>query len=263
MSTLRYRFAGARDAQLLARLNLLLVEDGADFGSPDPGFFQRRMQRWLGDGHNRAVLFEDERGRLQAYAVYKEDAAEIYLRQFLVLRAARRRGVGREAYTLLRTRIWNADKRLTLEVLSANRAAYRFWRSLGYRDCAVTLEIPSPVPAPAPRVLPAAVPRSTLAWMAAMCVALAHAVVADMPGAADDPEVGPGHAAEGRTGRAGKAPAIGAVAVAGVMQRIRHGVGHRAAEATAVQFPHVRLPVAASGQGNVSTDCQMGLRRAG
>ena len=180
MNTLRYRFAGARDAQLLARLNLLLVEDGADFGPADPAYFQRRMQRWLSDGRNRAVLFEDERGRLQAYALYKEDAAEIYLRQFLVLRAARRRGVGREAFALLRSRIWSADKRLTLEVLSANRGAYRFWRSLGYRNCAVTLEIPAPAPAPAPVRAPAppalapAGPRPALAWLMALCGVLAH-----------------------------------------------------------------------------------------
>jgi soluble lytic murein transglycosylase-like protein len=177
MSTIRYRYAGAADVLLLARLNVQLVEEGADFGTTDLGWLQRRMRRWLGDGHNRAVLFEDERGRLLAYALYKEDAAEIYLRQFLVLRAARRRGVGREAFALLRSRIWSADKRLTLEVLAANGSAYRFWRSLGYRDCAVTLEIPAPARAPAasPQLAPAAIAAPLLLTrLLAVCLLLGH-----------------------------------------------------------------------------------------
>ena len=144
MCALRYRYATPDDAPLLARLNVQLVESGADFGPAEPDWLEQRMRQWLRSGRDRAVLFEDARGKLLAYAVYEEQAEEIYLRQFLVLDAARRHGVGRQAFALLRTQIWSAGKRLTLEVLTANRAAYRFWRSLGYRSCAVTLEIPAP-----------------------------------------------------------------------------------------------------------------------
>ncbi len=144
MNALRYRYATSDDAPLLARLNAQLVEEGADSGPADPGYLEQRMRRWLNSGRDHAVLFEDSRGRLLAYALYEEQAQEIYLRQFLVLDAARRHGIGRQAFRLLRAEIWSARKRLTLEVLSSNRAGYRFWRSLGYRNCAVTLEIPAP-----------------------------------------------------------------------------------------------------------------------
>jgi len=138
----RYRFAVPADVPLLARLNLQLIEDGADFGPADAAWLEARMRRWLERSDNHAVLFEDRHGRVLAYAVYREQEDEIYLRQFLVLRTRRSHGVGRQAVLLLRSRIWSRTKRLTLEVMSANRHAYRFWRSLGYRDCAITLELP-------------------------------------------------------------------------------------------------------------------------
>lgn len=143
MNALHYRFAMPHDAPLLARLNTQLIEEGADFGPADLVYLEKRMRRWLNSGHDRAVLFEDQDGRLVAYAVYQEHAREIYLRQFLVLNAARHHGLGRQAFQLLRSEIWSPRKRLTLEVLSSNQAGYRFWRSLGYRNCAVTLEIPA------------------------------------------------------------------------------------------------------------------------
>jgi GNAT superfamily N-acetyltransferase len=150
MKTIRYRFASAAEAPLLARLNAQLIATGADFGPAEPAELERRMRNWLNSGEDHAVLFEDARGRVRAYALYQEDAAEIYLRQFLVLDAARHGGVGRRAFALLRERIWSRRKRLTLEVLSSNRAGLRFWHELGYRDCAVTLEIPAPAPAARP-----------------------------------------------------------------------------------------------------------------
>jgi GNAT superfamily N-acetyltransferase len=150
MNTLRYRFASAAEAPLLARLNAQLIATGADFGPAGLPQLERRMRAWLDSGEDHAVLFEDGRGRVLAYALYHEDAAEIYLRQFLVLDAARHGGVGRRAYALLRQRVWSRAKRLTLEVLCDNADGLRFWHEQGYRDCALTLEIPVPAAAPAP-----------------------------------------------------------------------------------------------------------------
>lgn len=175
MHALRYRFATSDDAALLARLNVQLVEAGADFGPAEPAYLERRMRRWLGSGHDHAVLFEGPGGEVLAYAVYEEQASEIYLRQFLVLGTARRHGIGREVFRLLRSEIWCKSKRLTLEVLSSNGVGYRFWRSLGYRNCAVTLEIPAQAAEPShgiersgvpvARALPATAPLRGLAWL--------------------------------------------------------------------------------------------------
>jgi GNAT superfamily N-acetyltransferase len=101
-----------------------------------------RMRGWIESGEYVAVLFE-ELGDTLAYALFREQPTEIYLRQFLVVRHRRREGRGRTAMQLLRTQLWPANKRLTLDVLTANAPAIAFYRSLGYVDYCLTMEIVS------------------------------------------------------------------------------------------------------------------------
>ena len=100
---------------------------------------EQRMRGFI-KGEYRAIIFE-EYGKVVAYALYRESADEIYLRQLFVVRHRRRKGIGRRAVEILRSQIWPKTKRLTVEVLVANTAAVDFWRALGYVDYALTLEI--------------------------------------------------------------------------------------------------------------------------
>ena len=100
---------------------------------------EERMRGWI-EGEHQAVIFE-EGGREVAYALFRGDEKEIYLRQLFVVREHRRRGYGREALRILREQIWPRDKRLTVEVLVRNPAAVAFWRAVGYSDYSLTLEI--------------------------------------------------------------------------------------------------------------------------
>jgi hypothetical protein len=76
-----------------------------------------------------------------AHALYREQPEEIFLRQLFVARNRRRKGIGREAFEILRTKIWPKNKRLTVDVLIQNTAAIAFWRSVGYKDYCLALEI--------------------------------------------------------------------------------------------------------------------------
>ena len=76
-----------------------------------------------------------------AYALYREQEQEIYLRQLFVVRHHRREGIGRRAIEILRSQVWPKTKRLTVEVLVTNEIALAFWRAVGYKDYALTLEI--------------------------------------------------------------------------------------------------------------------------
>ena len=100
---------------------------------------EQRMKDWL-VGEYTAVLFE-QHGEALAYALYREQPDEIYLRQLFVVRDRRRQGIGRRSLQLLREQFWPANKRLTVDVLVHNTAAVAFWRAAGYQDYSLSLEI--------------------------------------------------------------------------------------------------------------------------
>jgi len=100
---------------------------------------EQRMRGWI-SGEYRAIIYEDG-GEIVAYALFREQPEEIYLRQLFVVRHRRSQGIGRWAVDILRSRIWPKTQRLTVEVLVANTRAVSFWRSVGYADYALSLEI--------------------------------------------------------------------------------------------------------------------------
>ena len=132
-------FATADDCPLLAEFNHQLIQDEGHRSRMRVAELERRMRDWLA-GDYRAVLFE-ERSEVVAYALFHELPDEVYLRQLFVVRHRRREGIGRRAVDTLRTEVWPKDKRLTVEVLVANERGVAFWRSVGYADYALTLEI--------------------------------------------------------------------------------------------------------------------------
>ena len=132
-------FATADDCPLLAEFNHQLIQDEGHRSRMRVAELERRMRDWLA-GDYRAVLFE-ERSEVVAYALFRELPDEVYLRQLFVVRHRRREGIGRRAVDTLRAEVWPKDKRLTVEVLVANERGVAFWRSVGYADYALTLEI--------------------------------------------------------------------------------------------------------------------------
>ncbi len=136
---MKYRHAKLDDAVQLAALNRQLIQDEGHRNRMTVAQLEDRMRGWLA-GEYRAVLFE-EAGDVLAYALYREGADEIYCRQLFVVRDRRREGIGRRAVEVLRSEIWPRDKRLTVEVLVANAPAVAFWRSVGFADYSLTLEV--------------------------------------------------------------------------------------------------------------------------
>ena len=128
------------DLDLLADWNRQLIEDeGHRNNKMTAAELRERMRLWLAEEY-AAVVFEVA-GNPVAYALYREGESEIYLRHLFVERGHRRKGIGRAAIDLLRNRVWPGSKRLTVEVLTKNVAALGFWRSVGYADYCLTLEI--------------------------------------------------------------------------------------------------------------------------
>jgi predicted acetyltransferase len=136
---MNFRRATLDDCALLAELNRQLIRDEGHRNKMSVPELEQRMKGWLATDYS-AVIFEDD-GKVVAHALYCEQPEEIYLRQLFVVRNRRRKGIGSEALKILRTKIWPADRRLTVAVLVENTAAVAFWRSAGYKDYCLTLEI--------------------------------------------------------------------------------------------------------------------------
>jgi len=135
---MQYRSATAADADRLAPLNAELIRDEGHRNTMSVSELANRMRGWL-NAEYRAVLFEESQ-ELVGYALYRLEPEHVYLRQFLVQSAFRRRGVGREAIAWLRRNAWGADARVRVDVLVGNVAGQAFWRNVGFHDYCVTLE---------------------------------------------------------------------------------------------------------------------------
>ena len=134
-----FRFATVSECPLLGELNFQLIRDEGHRNKMTPVELAGRMKEWLSNEY-RAVIFEDA-AEMVGYALFRSGEKEIYLRQLFICPGLRRRGYGRAAVEILRETIWPKDRRLTVEVLVANKGAVEFWRAMGYRDYALTLEI--------------------------------------------------------------------------------------------------------------------------
>ena len=134
-----FRPATLNDCPVLAELNHQLIRDEGHRNRMTISQLEERMRNWLASEY-AALVFENE-GEVVAYALYREQPEEIYLRQLFVIRNRRRQGIGRQAMEVLRSKIWPANKRLTVKVLTHNTIAVAFWRAMGYKDYSLTLEI--------------------------------------------------------------------------------------------------------------------------
>jgi GNAT superfamily N-acetyltransferase len=134
-----FRPATTDDCSLLAELNHQLICDEGHRNPMTVAELEDRMRGWLTSEY-RGVVYEDG-GEVIAYALFREQPEEIYLRQLFVVRHRRRQGIGRRAVEILRSRVWPKTKRLTVDVLVTNKRGVAFWREVGYTDYCLSLEI--------------------------------------------------------------------------------------------------------------------------
>jgi ribosomal protein S18 acetylase RimI-like enzyme len=129
MTALALRQATVADAALLAELNAQLIEDEGLQDKPTDAELLVRMMTWLTSGYV-ATIAEAESEPV-AYLLWRPEPPAVYLRQFFVQRAWRRKGIGREVMAAATTRLW-PGLRVDLDVLVVNEHGQDFWRSLGF-----------------------------------------------------------------------------------------------------------------------------------
>jgi GNAT superfamily N-acetyltransferase len=135
-----YRTAEPCDAPLLARLNQQLIVDEGHRNRMTLPELEQRMGGWLDGGVYQAVIFQRD-GETVGYALFRSKPEHVYVRQFFVCRAVRRQGIGREAVAWLRRHAWVDASRIRVDVLAGNEQGIEFWRSVGFRDYCITMEM--------------------------------------------------------------------------------------------------------------------------
>lgn len=139
---MQFRFAKPEDAELLAPLNAQLIRDEGHRNPMTVPQLAVRMSSWLRGGYE-AVLFEDT-GVMKGYALFRREAEHVYLRQLFVRPEFRRQGIGREAIGWLWLNAWQGVPRLRIDVLIGNGDGQAFWRSVGFHDYCLTMEMEPP-----------------------------------------------------------------------------------------------------------------------
>ncbi len=138
--TLAHRRATEADLIDLAVWNQQLIQDEGHTNPATLDQLVERLRVWL-DGDYQAILFSRDE-KPCAYALFREDVDEMYLRQFFVARDHRRQGVGRRAMELLVCDVWPSEKGVLVDVLSHNHAGAAFWKAIGFTDYCVTMKRP-------------------------------------------------------------------------------------------------------------------------
>lgn len=131
------------DSPQLAAMNLQLISDEGHRNSMSAAELEERMRKWLG-GEYEAAIFAVNRSTV-AYALYKRETDWIFLRQFFVVPELRRQGIGRAAMNWLLQNPWRDAPRIRLDVLVGNADGIAFWRSIGFQEYCITMEMDSPV----------------------------------------------------------------------------------------------------------------------
>ncbi len=127
-----WRPATADEVPLLAEMNAELSRDEGAAPVGSLADYEERMRTWLETGRYRAALAR--RGdQTIAYVVWRDDPdyADVFVRQFLVVREHRGQGLGRRLFAQAVDEFW-PGRLLRLDVYDSNPHGGAFWESLGF-----------------------------------------------------------------------------------------------------------------------------------
>ena len=120
-------------------MNERLIRDEGHRSGLTQASLEPRMSRSLAGDYSAAIFSLD--GEPIGYALWKPKSDHVHLRQYYVEPAYRRKGYGKAGIELLMNNVWGEFARVRLAVLVGNDAGSRFWKSLGFEDYCVTMEL--------------------------------------------------------------------------------------------------------------------------
>jgi GNAT superfamily N-acetyltransferase len=140
VADLTVRLAYHDECALLAQFNAQLIRDERHENGMNPAELAERMREWLAEDY-RACLFETKAGPA-GYALFRDLPECVHLRHFFIVPELRGIGLGRRAFQRLRAEFFPVDKRVLVEVLAWNASGLAFWKSLGFGERYLGLQLP-------------------------------------------------------------------------------------------------------------------------
>ena len=131
--------AKPKDASVLAQMNLRLIQDEGHRNPMTLNQLTQRMRKWLHGKYSTYLFLKDE--QVFGYCRFVKKDEFVYIAHFFIERGFRRAGLGKQTIELLRKRFWKNERRLRLDVLITNRRGIKFWRSVGFKDYSLTMEL--------------------------------------------------------------------------------------------------------------------------
>ena len=141
VADLMVRLARQDECALLGQFNAQLIRDERHENAMTDAELGERMREWLADDY-RACLFETKSGPA-GYALFRDLPECVHLRHFFVVPECRGIGLGRRAFHRLRAEFFLVDKRVLVEVLTWNASGLKFWKSLGFGERYLGLQLPA------------------------------------------------------------------------------------------------------------------------
>ena len=145
MTGLDIRPAREDEMRRVAQMNIQLQRDEGS-GEMTPEDALARLERWLKKTYRCVVFAQD--GKIIGYALFRPTNPDaeghlggIYIRQFFIVPALRRRGIGRRVFTRLRAEIFPRGCYVTISARSQNHAGQAFWQALGFVPHSIRYEL--------------------------------------------------------------------------------------------------------------------------
>jgi len=136
---LDFRAAASGDAPRLAVMNRQLILDEGHRNRMTLPELEERMREWLSCEYRATIFYLGDEAI--GYALYRAEPDWIHLRQFHIQSAQRRHGYGTQALGWLKANPWKDASRIRTDVLIDNPVGIAFWRSVGFQDYCLTMEL--------------------------------------------------------------------------------------------------------------------------
>ena len=130
----------AADVPELAAMNKRLIDDEKSSNPMDLEQLRERMRGFLA-GEYSAYFFAEGDEHI-GYALVRNTAQPLYLRQFYIADAHRRRHCGTQAFRLLLERL--GMDTIDVDVLPWNGPGLAFWKSCGFEETCVSMRYKTP-----------------------------------------------------------------------------------------------------------------------